>query len=325
MGESPIFKTRQFPFTLDVPSFKRVDNNSEAMNIDGDSAGTPTPIWNGEATYWTPSGIGSAEAYAHHSGSYGWDSGVAALNDATRFDGGANQDIAGTYDSFSFWMQPKAYPPGSRFRVGWRNAANAPVGVSLLVENYTTNMDLDVWQRVTIPIADFALTADVDKICFDYRNAAGQRFYLDDIEVNTASGGGPYRFRIAAPDETVKYHLTMAVLVLAAPGSGWNPTSFANISGGLENGLLLNQRRLSTQDTLWRLNSKDNIDLFGRFHPQDDITFANGDLLVGFMVKPGNASVVITDDDVLDWVVRDDLSGLSVCRAYAHYGIEVVS
>jgi hypothetical protein len=72
------------------------------------------------------------------------------------------------------------------------------------------------------------------------------------------------------------------------------------------------------------LNSKDNVDLFGRFHPQDDIEFSNGELLIGLMLKPSMASIAITADDVVEWVVRDDLSTLTSLRAYVHYGVEVL-
>ena len=313
--------------SLFIPAFQRVDNGSENMAVDGSSAGIPTIVWNGESTYWTPTGTsqGSSSSSAAHSGSDGWDTGVVAANTFTRFDRGADYDIEGNYDELSFWMQPKAYPPGSRLRVRWRNAADDWVSDGLRIEDYVTNMDLNVWQRVQIPMADFNFTGNADKLSFDYRNVANQRFWFDDIKVNTASGGGPYRFHVAAPDATVRYHLTMAVVIIAAPGTNWDPTAFANIASGLENGLLLRHRRLSNSEVLWKFNSKDNVDLFGRFHPQDDITFSNGDLLVGFMVKPGQASVVVTDDDILEWVVRDDLSTLSVVRAYAHFGKEVVS
>ena len=75
---------------------------------------------------------------------------------------------------------------------------------------------------------------------------------------------------------------------------------------------------------LWKFICKNNAQLFGQFHPQDDVNFADGTLLMGFMVKPGKASVRITDDDVLEFVVRDDLSSISEMRAYCHFGVEVI-
>lgn len=316
---SPIYAGPQW--VLGQSRFLRTDDGSALMNVNGTAAGTPVVVWNGESTYWTPGDQGSATAESAKSGSYGWDSGSTSLGQDTKFDGGDNQDIT-AYDTLSFWMQPKAYPAGSDLRVLWKTAAGTTKGNVLSVEDYVTNMDLDVWQRVEIPITDFALPDLVDKILFKYANHGGQQFWFDDIELNTSAGGGPYTFRVAAP-EGQRYQMSMAVLVISGAASGWDDDTFANISA-LANGLLFRQRRLSTGETLWAINSKDNIDLFGRFHPQDDITFANGVLLVGFMIKPGKASVVVSDDDVLEWVVRDDLSGLSKARSYAHYGVEVL-
>lgn len=309
--------------------FVRTDDGTAKMNIDGRALGTPVVVWNGTGGAdtggdWTVDGIGSEGPGAAHAGTNGWNTGLAALNDDTRFDSGADADVAGTYSELTFWMNPQAFPPGAKLKIQWQDAGNSVVGANLNVENYVVNMDLGVWQKVAIPIADFNLTADVAKVRLRYRQEAGQHHWFDDLEL-IPTGAGPYRFRVEAPDVQTRYHLTMMVLVLSAPSSGWNASAFANIAAGLDAGVLVRQRRKSTGETLWSINSKTNADLFGRFHPQDDITFADGDLLMGFMLKPGQASVVITDDDVLDVVIRDDLSALSACRAYAHYGVEVVA
>jgi hypothetical protein len=314
--------------TLGQSEFLRTDNGSAVMNIDGRSTGTAVNIWNGTGAGdtgadWTASGTGSETAGSSHSGTNGWDTGVTSLNNNTNFDIGSDVNIVDGYSELNFWLQPKAFPPGAKLSCFWRNSSNQTVGNNLNVANYTTNMDIDVWQQVSIPIADFALTGDVDKLRFKYAAAAGQQHWIDDIEIVTTANG-PFRFRVAAPDAYNCYHLSMAVLVISAPSAGWNPTAFANIANGLSKGVIFRHKRISTGDVLWSINSKDNTDLFGRFHPQDDIVFANGDMLVGFMIKPGKASVVISDDDVLDFVVRDDLSSLTSVRAFAHYGIEVI-
>ena len=319
----------QQKLTLGQEEFLRTDNGTAQMNIDGIAAGAPVVLWNGtgagdSGADWTSSGTGSETAGSMHAGTNGWDTGVTALNDDTTFDNGSLVDVVGTYDELRFWLQPKAFPTNSRLRVGFLDAANNLVGNWRRVEQYATNMDLDVWQQVALPIADFALTADVQKIQFQYRITAGQHHWVDDIELVASVGGGPYRFQVAAPDVLTQHHVSMIVLVVAAPSAGWDPTAFANIVSGLSNGLLIRQRRISDGEILWKLNSKDNLDLFGRFHPQDDITFANGDLLVGFMIKPGKASVIITDDEVLEFVVRDDLSTLTNMRGYVHYGTEII-
>jgi hypothetical protein len=116
----------------------------------------------------------------------------------------------------------------------------------------------------------------------------------------------------------------MAVLKMAAPSSAWNLDAFGNISSGLARGLIFRHRRITTSETLWKFVTKNNVELFGQYHPQEDIIFADGNLLMGFMVKPGKANVIVTNDDVLEFVVRDDLSAVSEMRAYCHYGVEEV-
>jgi hypothetical protein len=300
------------------------------MNVDGDPGGTPVNLWNGTGASdtgadWTSGGTGSEQAAADAgSGTNGWDTGVTAQNDTTTFDNGSAVDVDGTYSALEFMLNPQAFPVDSRLSIGFLDASNDLVGNWRRVENYTTDMDLGVWQQVSIPIEDFGLTEDVQKLRFRYRITAGQRHYFDDIKLVPPGSGGPYQFRVAAPDANTRLHVSMLSLIVSGPSAGWNNDGFANISA-LDKGLILRHRRLSDGEVLWKINSKNNIDLFGRYHPQDDITFADSVLMVGFMIKPGTASIIITDDEVLEFVVRDDLSSLTSARAFAHYGVEVAS
>jgi hypothetical protein len=310
-------------------AFQRHDNGTEQMNINGEAVGTPVNLWNGTGggdtgADWTVAGTGSEQAAADAgTGTNGWDTGVTAQNDTTTFDNGSMTDVVGTYSELKFMLQPKAWPASSRLRVGFLDASNTLVGNWRRVENYTANMDLDVYQQVSIPVSDFNLTGDVQKLRFQYGTTAGQHHYFDDIALVPSGGGGPYRFQVKAPVDEC-YHVAMMVFMVSGASTGWEDGTFANIPS-LTNGLILRQRRLSDGEIIWKFNSKDNTDLFGRYHPQDDIEFADGNLLVGFMVKPGKASVIVTDDTVLEFVVRDDLSGLSNARGFAHYGIEIAS
>lgn len=307
---------------LGQSAFLRTDNGTAVMNINGTAAGTPVPIWDGEGTYWTPGDQGSSETYAAHSGTYGWDSSPTSLGQDTKFDHGDNFDVT-VYDEISFWMQPKAYPLDSDLQILWKTAAGTTKGNVLSVEDYVANMDLDVWQKVSIPISDFAIPDDVDKVLLKYANKGGQQFWFDDINLNTGGGGGPFTFRVASPDANTFYHVSMLVVLLAGASTGWNSDAFASITGGITNGLLLRQRRISTAEILWSINARDNIELFGRYHPQDNITFADSVLLTGFMLKPGKASIIVTNDDVLEFIVRDNLSTISAARAFVNYGVEI--
>lgn len=315
---------------LGQKTFRRSDDNSEQMAVDGRALGTPVILWNGTGASdtggdWTRAGVGSETAGSAYYGTNGLDTGATSDGNNITFDNGSMIDVDGTYSQVSFWMNPQAYPAGSRFRVLWLDSSNTMVGNNVLVSDYTTNMDTGVWQKITIPISDFNLTGNVQKFRGRFLNTSGQDFYFDDFELVPSGAGGPFRFQVAAPDATVQYHISMLVLMLSEDESGWDDDKFADVAA-LPNGLLLRQRDMDLEEDniLWKFNSKDNVDLFGRYHPQESFVFNNGKLLVGFMVKPGKASIIVTDKKVLEFVVRDDLSSISNIRAYAHYGVETI-
>lgn len=323
----------QKEFALGREAFVRTDDGSELMSVDGVGSGVAVNLWNGTGVSdtggdWTRTGVGSESASANHgAGTNGLDTGVMAQNDECIFDNGSMINVNGMYSALEFWMQPKAYPAGSKFRLRWVDSADSVVGNQVLINNYVANMDTDIWQKVSIPIVDFGLTGNVQKLELRYRSQAGQHFWFDGIELITAAGDGPYRFRIEAPDAATIYHLSMAVVLLSAPESGWLRSAFSNIAGGLTKGLLFRHRRVSTGDILWKFNVKNNVQLFGQYHPQESFVFADtpAELLVGFMIKPGKANVRITNDDVLEFVVRDDLTDITEMRAFCHFGVEDIS
>lgn len=313
------------PLTLGQESFKRTDDGTEALNVDGTASGAVTNIWDGDSgSDWTPSGEGSATTGSAHSGTYGWDTGATGKDSTTLFTNTVDIDVSG-YAQLSFWLQPKAFPSGSRLDICWQTVGGSDRGQQLNVADYVTNYDLDIWQKVSIPMIDFAIGSnDVGRLRLTYAKEAGQQFWFDEFEFAASGGDGPFIFSVEAPDASECYHVSMIVLMLSGLSAGWDSDAFANVDA-LTNGLVLRHRRISDGEVLWSFNSRDNMDLFGRYHPQEDVEFADGVLLVGFMIKPGSASVVITDDEILEFVVRDDLSGLSGARAFVHYGIEVLA
>jgi hypothetical protein len=313
--------------TLGREPFVRIDDGSESMNIDGRASGSPVNLWNGTGiddtgADWTASGTGSETTASKKNGTNGWDTGVAALNDDTVFNNGSMVDIDGSYDSLDFWMQVKAYPVGSKMKIRWLDSADSVVGNNVNVDDYVDNMDIDEWKAVSIPIEDFGLDGNVQKLQFRYRQVAGQQYWFDDIETVSSDGGGPYKFRVAALDANTRYHLSMAAVLITATSTGWASDAFGNISAGLLHGLKLRHRRMSTSETIWKFVSRNNMQLFGQYYPQESFTFSDNLLMVGFMVKPDRAEVIITNDDVLEFLVRDDLSSLAEMRAFCHYGVE---
>lgn len=319
---TPVFSKHQI--TLGRSAFKRIDNGTELMNVDGRASGSSSIIWDGDASAWTASGSGSSTTEAAHAGSYGWDSGTVGANSNTDFNNGSEIDVAGTYDQLSFWIQPKAYPGNAVLQVQWRNGSGTVIGSTLNVENYVTNMDLDAWQKVTIPIADFNLDANVQVFRVTYK-VGTQRHWFDEFNIQASGGTGPYEFRVSSPTGYV-YHVERVIIVVSASDIGWTSTSFANISGGLENGLLMKYHKIgASPETYWSFNNRNNAEMFGQFKAFNDVNFDDSEQLVAFALHPELSSVILIDDDeVLDLVVRDDLSSLTSLRAFLHYGVEVI-
>jgi hypothetical protein len=304
-------------------AFKRIDDGSEVMGVDGRPSGASLLIWDGDTTAWTASGDGSATTASAHSGTYGWDSGSVGANSNTDFDNGSEIDVVGTYDVLSFWLQPKAFPGNGVLQVQWRNGSGAVIGSTLNIENYVSNMDLDVWQHVSIPVADFNLTANVQVLRITYK-VGTQQHWLDDFHLEASGGGGPYTFRVSSPTGFV-YHVERLVLVINAPSAGWNGDGFASLTSALENGLLLKYHLLGAEpETFWSFNVKNNQELFGMYGVWNEVAFDSGELMLAFEVNPDLSAVLLVDDDeVLDFIVRDDLSSLNI-RAFLHYGTEVI-
>jgi hypothetical protein len=312
-------------------AFQRTDDASTLMNINALPSGTAVVVWNGTGGSdtggdWTVTGDGSETAGSAHAGTNGWDSGPRGANDFTQFDNGSEIDVAGTYDTFSFWIQVKNFPGNGNLQVQWKNAATTTIGTTLSVENYVTNMDPNVWQKVTIPVADFNLTGDVQRLNVVYKTGNNQQHWLDDFELTAAGGTGNKTFRTQSPSGVV-YHVERLVLVVSAPDTGWSSTAFANIASGLTNGVLLKYHNIGpTPQTFWTANFKDNTELFGQMEAWNTVNFDNAEQLIAFSIDPDLSSVILVDDDdVLDIIIRDDLSSLTNVRAFLHIGTEVVA
>lgn len=312
-------------FTFGQTRFLRTDDNSEQMAVDGRST-SAEDMWDGTGASdsgtenWTRSGIGSESTASKHSGTNGLDTGVASSGDSINFDYGSDRDLEASFDSVSFWMKPIAYPPTSNLRAMFRNSGTTTnVGAPVKVADYVSNMDLGVWNHVLIPLDDFGLTGNAGRFTLRTLNTAGQRFYFDTFELLNSTGDGPYRFRVAAPENTI-WRVSLISLVLAASDSGWDSDAFATIAAGLENGLILRQRRLSESEVLWATVVKNNQDLFGKFIPAEPFAFGDNELQMVFAIEPRLATIEITDDEVLEFVLRDDLSTLNNMRSYLQVG-----
>lgn len=318
--------TVQHIYTYGDGIFRRTDNSSTGMNIDGTDDNTEN-IWDGTGagdtgSDWTRGGSGSETAGSAYSGTNGLDTGVRAKNDESYFDYGSDRDLPSLVDSVSFWMQPKAYPGSSNLKVGWRpDGGGGTIGNLVSVSGYVANMNLDEWKQVTIPIEDFNLDSNAGRFRLRYSGAAGQQFWFDDIQLVDDSGLGAQTFRVAAPSGE-RWYVEEIRLVVSAGDTGWDSDAFINIAAGIPNGLVVRHRDLSEGTNFWNIVVTDNVELFGRFDSIDTFAFGDEELLTTFKKIPKISSVIITDNDVLEIVVRDDLRSLTNMRGYIDYGVK---
>lgn len=313
---------------LGQAKFIEINFGYEEMAIDGQSGASGEIIWNGTGGGdtggdWTPSGTGSETSGAMHSGTNGWDTGVTTKDATTVFDNGSMIDIINNYQSLEFWMSPQAFPSGSFLSLQWLDSADGAIGSRLDVNDYVTNFDLDVWQKVTIPLVDFNLSGNIQKLRIQYRKVAGQHFYFDDIGLFNDVADGPFMFRVAA-DGYYNYHIGAIYLYIASGDTGWNSDAFANIAGGLDSGVLLRHYNIEMSSTIWSINFKNNIDLYGRMVSHNNVDFFDSEHIATFVLRPEPASVIVTENEVLDIVIRDDLSSINSLRAFVHYGAEEI-
>jgi len=297
-------------------TFQNVVDGGESMRVDGSAGTLDEDVWDGEGSYWADPSVGSKTAGAKRTGSYGWDSGVTALNDEVKFTRGT--PFQPSSDSIEGWINLQAIPPTCEIQARWE-LANTAKGNGVLVTDYLGSLDLGVWQHFSIPIADFNLPAEnVDEFRFRTRQVAGAHYYLDDFTL--VSGGGGKAFRIA-PAGAAQWLVGSVTLVLVDSDTGWNSNGFCAIAGGLANGLTLRHRDLSESENLTRIVCKKNTELFGQFDPIVDTAYSDGQRQITFVLRPEPASMIVTADDVLEFLVKDDLTPLIDARAFAHVGV----
>lgn len=314
-------------FRFGTAKFLRTDNGTEQMAVDGRST-SAEDMWDGTGASdsgtenWTHSGSGSESASAKKTGTNGLDSGVRSLNDNTFFDYGSDRTLGSSFDSVTFWMKPIAYPVGSQLKAGFlKSGTTTVVGNLVNVINYVPNHDLNVWHRVTIPLVDFGLDDTAGRFGLRYAGAAGQHFYLDVFELLNSSSDGPFSFRVAAQEGEI-WHVDVITLIIAAADSGWNSGNFATITDGLENGLIMRRGNIVTPEVYWSEVMSSNMDLEGKFKKSSGSAYGDNELMMTYRLQPQKATLIVTDEDVMEFVVRDDLSTLSNMRAYMQYGVE---
>lgn len=303
-------------------------------NLDVDIGGDPLIIWNGTGGLdtggdWTRGGdSGQNESTdAAHSGTNGLDTDEMDNEDVTTFTAGSPIDLS-SYLFLSFWINAQNWPNNSEINLRWYNGSTE-VGKMLHEYNYTTVV-VGSWVNVKIPMADFELDDTVDSIEFEWHNENNIHVYLDDVELLTSAGGGGTKsstgiFRISGLFGEVK-EIHEIRLVINTASSGWEATDFTLIDGGLDAGVLFrwwDYAQGVTQDVPTIINAnlsrniQDNLDLFGFFDIETNIDFLDSGRLLVLSLDLSATPIHLIGTQVVDLLVRDNLSAITSFRAYA--------
>lgn len=195
------------------------------MNIDASTGGTPDNIHNGgDAVYWTGSNVvGAAGDFANTAQ---FNTGAAsvrfwqpALNDVIQFAKGSDVTMS-TYKAITMFIRVDSrWIDDSISFYAWDTAANAQVGDAVLLENYIVQSSNDVWQKVTIQVADLGDAAtstvvDAFRIELVALDATSPRLWIDDIALQETGGGTSYLIKATKGDwlhvDTIRFFYARA-------------------------------------------------------------------------------------------------------------------
>lgn len=156
--------------------------------------GQPLPnlrVWGGHSTGdWTISGdvVGTSTKAAAYSGKFGLDTGVIPLAaDKMAFTNPDGEITLDDYETLIFRINTQVFPVGSDPRMRPQNDQGVNIGNKIDILDYRDVSAIGVWKRIAIPIADFGLAEDAERIQFNFFGAAGQHYFIDKMLLKRAA------------------------------------------------------------------------------------------------------------------------------------------
>jgi hypothetical protein len=154
---------------------------------------------------------------------------------------------------------------------------------------------------------------------FDFRQAQFAR--TDDGSFDMAINGSATNrtFRVEAPAGETWYGYGVGLML--QDETGWASDQFGGLTA-LSVGVRMRKRRKSPGEDIWAWILKRNNDLLERMQLHSMTDFNNSQTVAFFRLDAwGDVAFRVTDNEVLDIAIRDDLTGLSKMRAHLLYGI----
>jgi hypothetical protein len=191
--------------------------NSEfgiALNQNGAFSGTPDPVHDGiDSVLWTGTEpVGTKVTFDSTDRAFAGTKSVkinAPSNaDIWQFDKGSDLTVA-SFTAITMKINiDKDWSAGDSVSFyGYDTGTGLQVGVKVLIEEYISIVAFDVWQSVTIPLSDLAMTGTIDAFRMEQEAKTGPApvWYLDNFQVEES--GEPIKFRFEPRSDQI-FHVT---------------------------------------------------------------------------------------------------------------------
>ncbi len=183
-------------------------DNGREMAINAAFGGTPVKVHDGiDSALWTGSQIvGTKVTFDSTVRPYTGLKSVRvngpSVDDVWQFDRGSDLTVSGYAAVTLFVNVDRRWTTGDSFVIhGWDTTTSTLVGTPVLLEDYFDPFTFDVWNKLTIPLADMGLTSgtiDAFRMGMVAQNGSSPRFYVDDFQIEQTTSGAEYD--MAAPD-----------------------------------------------------------------------------------------------------------------------------
>ena len=303
------------------------------MNI-GRTVDQTENIYNGgDSVYWTASVISGikwtlSSTDQAHTGSLSlkYDNGNA--NDVVQFLNSGDLTLT-NYNDLVIWIYvDKDWAPGDSVAVyGWDSGTSTKVGVNAALEDYFNFSNYDVWQQITIPLADMDLTGEtLDALRVQIISEEGKspKFYLDDIQFQGITGEVDAGLFKIEPELGTWYHVEKITIALADAYAG---TVSDGTMAGLAYDQLLGVTALSSGILYQRIQDGE-IEFTVVIKQLSDLIQIPGAILKNTISDGTNTFITIDVDysepiilkpenkDILAITINDNLSDLIFLRMY---------
>lgn len=198
---------------LNVPALNPSFGNQMAQ--DAAFSGTPVLVHNGiDDVAWTGTSIVGAKVTFDstaqpRSGTNSVLVNAPAVGHTWQFDKGSDLTVS-NYVALTLWVYvDTGWAIGDNFEIfGWDTGIGMQIGNSVSLGDYFNAFEFDVYQKLSIPLADLGLTSGtIDAFRMQYVTKDGPNpvFYIDDFQVEEA--GGSVCFDILPPAQT-RFHVS---------------------------------------------------------------------------------------------------------------------